>query len=164
MREAVGGSMSLMVIALFLLIVNCYLAFSVNYTKAFRVKNEILSIIEKYEGLTVDARSRIQTYMNQTNYRVNEGFLQWCTANGYQVERNDFGSFCYKCEKVDQTGNAHPNSKYKGTYYSVATFVNIDIPMINNLLPVTGNIFRVEGETEIIYSSGNNSEVCPNTT
>ena len=38
MKEATGGIFSLEFIIVFLLILNGYMAFNVNYTKAFRVK------------------------------------------------------------------------------------------------------------------------------
>ncbi len=159
MREAVGGAMSLQIIVIFMLVINCYLAFSVNYTKAFRTKNEIRSIVEKNEGLTNSAVAQIEDYMQKTRYKTNVRFENWCENNGYSVSRNAYSSFCYKYELVDQTGTSSENSMYKGAYYTIATFVNIDIPLINNLLPLGGNLFVVKGETALIYSSGNNSEV-----
>ena len=60
MKEAFGGIFTLQFIVVFMIIVNCFLAFSVNYTKAFRAKNEIRSIIEKNEGLTCSAMKQIE--------------------------------------------------------------------------------------------------------
>ena len=37
-----------------------------------------------------------------------------------------------------------------GTYYSVITFVNIDIPVINNLIGL-GDFLSISGETRTIY-------------
>lgn len=155
MRDAISGVMSLQIVVIVLIVMNCYLAFSVNYTKAFRVKNEILSIIEKNEGLTDDAKAQINQLMLDNNYRMNERFRIWCGNNGYDVT-NDIGagSFCYKRELVDVTGNGNINNTYKGSYYTVATFVNIDLPLVNNILPFAGNLFLVKGETALIYSSG----------
>ena len=42
MRDAFGGIANMVVIIVFLVIVSGYLAFNVNYTKAFRVKNKII--------------------------------------------------------------------------------------------------------------------------
>lgn len=156
MRDAISGAMTLQIIVIFLIIINCYLAFSVNYTKAFRVKNEIRSIIEKNEGLTEDAKSQINDLMLKTNYAMNPEFEKWCEDpdNGYTVVRLTAGSFCYKYNKVDVAGTSNPGSKYKGAYYTVATFVNVDLPLVNNLLPFAGNLFLVKGETALIYSSG----------
>ena len=64
-----GGVFSLEFIIVFLLILNGYMAFNVNYTKAFRVKNEIRSIIQKNEGLTDSAMEQIEEYMDEVKYR-----------------------------------------------------------------------------------------------
>lgn len=155
MRDAISGAMTLQIIVIFMIIINCYLAFSVNYTKAFRVKNEIRSIIEKNEGLTDAAKEQINDLMLRTNYKMNEKFEDWCVINGYLVADDiDAGSFCYKYQKVDISGTSNDNDTYKGVYYTVATFVNIDLPLLNNFLPMAGNIFLVKGETALIYSSG----------
>lgn len=158
MKEAIGGVMSLQIIMIVLIVMNCYLAFSVNYTKAFRTKNEIRSIIEKNEGFTCSAADQINEYMLETNYNISDGYLSWCESNGYEVARLGNGSFCYKNNKVDITGTTDQNTTYKGSYYTVVTFVNLDLPLINKVLPFAGNIFAVKGETALIYSSGNNSE------
>lgn len=157
MRDAISGAMTLQIIVIFMIIINCYLAFSVNYTKAFRVKNEIRSIIEKNEGLTCSAKQQINDLMLKNNYKMNTKFEEWCNkkqADGWQVARLDAGSFCYKYHKVDVTGTSNDNALYKGAYYTVATFVNVDLPLVNNLLPFAGNLFLVSGETALIYSSG----------
>lgn len=159
MRDAISGALTLQIILIFMIIINCYLAFSVNYTKAFRVKNEILSIIEKNEGLTCSAMDQINDFMLKNNYKMNDEFTDWCTDNGYSVADADAGSFCYKYQKVDVQGTSNEDSKYKSAYYTVATFVNVDIPLINNIIPVAGNLFLVKGETSQIYSSGTNSEI-----
>ena len=154
MRDAISGAMSLQIIVIFLIIINCYLAFSVNYTKAFRVKNEIRSIIEKNEGFTCSAAKQINDLMLKNKYKMNPKFENWCSTNGYTVAKLPAGSFCYKYEKVNVDGNAAGSSIYKGAYYTVATFVNVDLPLVNNLLPFAGNLFLVKGETALIYSSG----------
>lgn len=153
-RDAISGAMTLQIIVIFMIIINCYLAFSVNYTKAFRVKNEIRSIIEKNEGLTCSAVEQINDLMLRTNYKITTEFEDWCTNNGYEVARLNAGSFCYKYQAVDVSGTYKEDNRYKGAYYTVATFVNIDLPLLNNFLPFAGNLFLVKGETALIYSSG----------
>lgn len=83
MKDAISGAMSLQIIVIFMLIVNGYLAFSVNYTKAFRVKNEIISIIEKNEGLmnangvNNNAATQIVQYMKSVNYHLHQVLYPW---------------------------------------------------------------------------------------
>lgn len=156
MRDAVGGTFSITAIVIFLIIVNCFLAFSVNYTKAFRAKNEVRSIIEKNEGLTCNAMHQIEDVLNKNNYRISSSGL--CSKYGYKTAlgRNNTPLFCYKVEKVDITGASNSNTTYKGAYYTVVTFVNIDIPIFNKIFDTVANVFMVKGETALIYSSGIN--------
>jgi len=151
MRDAIGGTFSIQIILFFLIIINSYLAFSVNYTKAFRIKNNIIAIIEQQEGYTTgtslsqedrSAEERIFTLMKNANYtisrnnlRCNEGYTEI-----YSTTQNT--GFCLQL---------HKNADGSG-YYSVITQVNIDIPIVNNLLPLSG-IFSIKGETKSIYSN-----------
>ena len=61
MRDAFGSLISIQVILAFVLLINGYLAYSVNYTRAFRVKNGIINIIEQYEGHTEAAKDKISS-------------------------------------------------------------------------------------------------------
>lgn len=150
MRDAIGGTFSLQIILFFLVVINAYLAFSVNYTKAFRIKNNIIAIIEQQEGYTTSsalgdtdsAQTRIFNLMKSANYtidrnslRCNEGYTQI-----YDTMQNT--GFCLQL---------HKNADGSG-YYSVITQVNIDIPIVNNILPLSG-IFSIKGETKSIYSN-----------
>ena len=47
MRDAFGGVANLVIIVVFLVLVSGYLAFNVNYTKAFRVKIKLNPLIEQ---------------------------------------------------------------------------------------------------------------------
>ena len=50
MRDAFGGIVNIVLVAIFLVIVSGILGLVVNYTKAFRMKNTVISAIEQYEG------------------------------------------------------------------------------------------------------------------
>ncbi len=154
MKEAIGGVFTIQIILFFIILVNGYLAFSVNYTKAFRVKNEILSLIEQHEGLTEDAKTSIHNYLNRVNYRIPDSYFRVLQRDGYYCETGE--GYCVKVFAA--LADSGINQTYKGSYYSVVTFVNVDIPIINKILPLTG-ILQVKGETKMIYSSGNNSEI-----
>lgn len=173
MKEAIGGAMTIQIIIVFLLIINAYLAFNVNYTKAFRVKNEIISIIEKNEGLTGadissssgaisgcqpgdNACSQIQTYLSQVGYNTNEFD---CNR-----DRNDTGytrmpgGYCVKAILEGTHNSSDLGSTYVGSHYAVKTFVKINFPVLDKFLPVLSNVFAVKGETKTIYSSGTDTE------
>ena len=50
MRDALGGTVTLFIISVFIVLALGYLAFNVNYTKAFRMKDKIVSVYETYNG------------------------------------------------------------------------------------------------------------------
>lgn len=156
-----GGVFTLQAIVLALLIIMSLMAFAVNYSKAFRVKNEIRSIIEKSEGLTPTAESQINEMIRKHQYFLSDVYVDACKNLGYDVYESTSESgvgvrFCIKCNYANNLGELNQNPDYQGAYYSIVTFVNIDIPIVNNLIPFTANFFKISGETSLIYASHNN--------
>ena len=166
MRDAIGGVLIIEIIIVFLLIINSYLAFSVNYTKAFRVKNRIVSIIENYEGLTAvenGSERAIDDMMFENHYSINIEYIKRCGnldgAKTYKPVYNKNGGFCYYETETSESGQGIASETYKGSVYSVAVFVNIDLPVLNKIFPYFSNVFAIKGETKTIYSSGYNTEL-----
>lgn len=146
MRDAFGGVVNLSMIVVFLVLVCGYLAFNVNYTKAFRVKNYIITTIEQYEGtcgLNSPCRSKIRSYINQVGYNASSLDL---TSEGYECDRT-YG-YCYKEFKVQNSSGAY-NEHNEQYYYRVVTQINIDIPIINKIMPGL-RIFQISGNTKAI--------------
>jgi flagellar basal body-associated protein FliL len=50
MREAIGATWIFSIVIVFIVVFTGYLAFSVNYAKAFAMKDSIIDILEKYNG------------------------------------------------------------------------------------------------------------------
>lgn len=156
MKESIGGVVNIMFIGVFLLVVSAYLALSVSYNKAFRVKNKIIKIIEQNDGLTADARTEISNQMRQIRYNQNNDFQMKCgtDVNGskiYNYECN--GGYCVAWVPSDDELNSG--------YYRVATSILIDIPILKKISGI--NIFTVAGDTITIYPDKDvNPEVKPN--
>ena len=69
MNEGIGSTTILVVIAVFIAIVSAYLAYNVNYTKAFRMKNKIVSLYEEYNGQCFnDCQAKIRDYARDIGY------------------------------------------------------------------------------------------------
>ena len=64
MRQAIGSTWILQLVIVFILIFVAFLALSINYTKAYKIKNELLSIIEKYEGVNSGENGSISIINN----------------------------------------------------------------------------------------------------
>lgn len=147
MRDAFGGVVNLAMIVVFLVLVCGYLAFNVNYTKAFRVKNYIITTIEQYEGNctneTSDCAQKIQEYINQVGYSAPNFTMDGDNVTchyGYCIQKFDVGS----------SSDAFSEGK-KQFYYKVVTQINIDIPIVNRIMPGL-KIFQVSGNTKMITS------------
>lgn len=58
MREAIGGTWLFGLVILFIALFASFLAYSISYTRAFNVKNEIINLIERNEGFTSCVRGQ----------------------------------------------------------------------------------------------------------
>ncbi|MDO5393509.1 MAG: hypothetical protein Q4F33_02810 [Mycoplasmatota bacterium] len=147
MRDAFGGVANLVIIVVFLVLVSGYLAFNVNYTKAFRVKNKIISTFEQYEGqCAIDANNQchiqILEYMKQLGYDAPNFDL---TGDGYTCGNG----YCFKKIDIAKPATSSTDDTKDRAYFKVVTQINIDIPIINKILPGL-KIFQVSGDTKPI--------------
>ena len=49
MKEAIGGSWLMQIVIFFVLLFAAFLCFAINYTRAFKVKNELIKTIQRYQ-------------------------------------------------------------------------------------------------------------------
>lgn len=152
MREAFGGSWLLGFVALFIVLFSAYLAVSINYTKAFKAKNQIINIIEQNEGMSKsvgDVRNKtdeelskgkstedkIYSYLKQTGFIIDKDTISGRCPDDSEDVTLYAGGYCVK-----------GISTREGKYYKVTTFVKIELPVIwvNITVPI-------KGETKIMY-------------
>jgi hypothetical protein len=50
MREGIGGTFNLTLLFFFILIISGFALFATNYYRAFNVKNNLITLTEKYEA------------------------------------------------------------------------------------------------------------------
>lgn len=143
MRESIGGTWLFQIAIVFILLFAGYLALSVNYSRAFKVKNEIISIIERNEGPTTKAQSQITQYLGTVNHTV----VGKCETDetAFMSTHYGRGAYCLKKTCVD----GHVISR---AYYKVTVFFKFDLPVVGDLFT-----FRVVGETKVIYKPEDNS-------
>ena len=65
MREAIGGTWLFGLVITFIVFFASFLAVSINYAKAFDIKNNIVDLIGKYEGNNACARQKIGEYLKE---------------------------------------------------------------------------------------------------
>ncbi len=142
MRDAMGGTVALVIIVVFIVIALGYMAFNVNYTKAFRMKNKIISVYEDYDGNCLgECRNAIKSYAKTLGYSTGNNMS---CPNGYY---NSDDLYCYK--KVDASNKSIDgivdDAKSK-SYYRIITKINVEIPIINNILDL--RVFYITGDTK----------------
>lgn len=158
MRQAIGTTWILQLVIIFMLIFVAFLALSINYTKAFKIKNELVTIVEKYEGVTQGENSPVyllNNYLRYNNYTVmgkcNEG--DWGNQNLdepilEEVKTNERYYYCVR--KIDDSTESSP---YKAKY-KVRIFFKFSLPVIGDIFT-----FSVEGTTISIKESSNDIDV-----
>ena len=108
------------------------------------VKNYIITSLEQYEGNCKSGTAcsnKIQAYIKQVGYSAPDFHLEDDYICNY--------GYCYKEFKVSkETGDAVSESKEQ-VYYRVVTQINIDIPIINKIMPGL-KIFQISGNTKLI--------------
>lgn len=141
MREAFGGTFTIQLILLFLAIYIAFIAVALNYAKAFRVKNQIINIIEQNEGFDFDnsaegsTQNEINNYLRKVSYYVN-------LTN---IKNNNINDN-YKCYSAGYCIEKKATDDIEGTYYKVTTYVNIDMQVfnLNFTIPIQGETRKIE--------------------
>lgn len=156
MRDAYGGIVNIVIIVVFLVIVSGYLAFNVNYTKAFRTKNRIISYFEEYEGnceVGTECAAKIKDYMgaigyNAANISINANDYNCANSSGSNITCNCLNNmgYCYVRTIVESKDGTDVRQK---AVFKIITAINIDVPIINKILPGL-RTFQVSGDTKQI--------------
>lgn len=154
MREAIGATWIMGIVITFIALFSGFLAFSINYSKAFKVKNGIVERIEKHSGLNEDAVKDISSFLKEIGYNAT-GKCDMLLSD----EQLKFAGF-----RIDEGTTSHPNKNGKynfciqkissqsvsgqmnTAYYKVYVFFSLSIPVIENFTK-----FDVTGETKNIY-------------
>ena len=153
MKEAVGGVSLFNIVIVLVLLFTGYISLSINYSKAYNVKNELTNIIKNQGGVCVDTSiplcnnfaEQIQDYFGEVSYHSNGN----CEKDWYGFSRDGRlleegaknAAFCVKGIKL-QSNSELPNA----LYYQVKVFYQLDLPIFSSLFN-----FSVSGETSRIY-------------
>ena len=144
MRDALGGTVTLVIVVFFIVFALGYIAFNVNYTKAFRMKDKIISLYEDYGGeclgLSSGCQDAISSYAKELGYAVSGNLT---CPKGYTPVNNLYCELKVEVGKDDDGKNFNPVSK---KYYKIITKINLDIPIISNIFDF--RFFYISGDTK----------------
>ena len=157
MRESMGGAWLLQLMIVFILLFVAFLTVSINYTRAFRVKNEVLSFLEREEGLTNKATvandfggayQLINNYLKLSGYKNKgacpigenyKGITSLDVDNGNEYVED--GTKYYYCVKKTRT----QKNNNQAAYYDVILFFDFNLPVFGNI-----TTYSVVGTTSVI--------------
>ena len=163
MREAVGSTWIFGLVMSFTLIFSAFLVLALTYAKAYKIKNEMISIIEKYEGITTSDSLNNMGSLNSINrYLLNNNY----TAKG-TCEVGDYGISDLNSDYLEPINNSNSSNKY---FYCVRNdIINKNCSVVFKIkifydfnLPVIGRLkkFSITGETnEIMYGFFQKSKI-----
>ena len=139
MREATGGALLVNIILTFIIIFLALLATSVNYSKAFKVNNRIVNLIEKNQTYNSSTKNAIGKYLK------NVGYIVTTSQNFCEREKSRFVPDVRRATSIySDIGYRYcvyqVEDSYNKIYYKVVTYMYFDIPVLNEIIkiPVTG--------------------------
>ena len=75
MKAVSESTWTFQMIIFFMLIFACFLTLVLSYNKAYTIKNRMLSIVEKYEGITSESLKIINGYVLEKGYKMYNGHV-----------------------------------------------------------------------------------------
>ena len=161
MREAIGGTWITQLVITFMFLFVAFLALSINYSRAYKTKNEVMSIIEKKNGITQESINILSNYLRNIGYkesgRCPKGYY------GVTIRENGGKATAIKEELSAKKYNLciakNPSSSvnFKGkSFYEVRLFFKFNLPIIGNIY-----VFHVDGQTkDVSYPLDKTEGVC----
>ena len=171
MRESIGGTWLFSIVVLFIALFAAFLAYSISYTRAFNVKNEIINYIERNEGFVTYApgdrgcqdsdikncsiddllksdnvEANILGTIKKAGYNYTAASGLDCTTVGHANPKTQEGGYCLT--KYCKSDSDRDRQYY--VYYKVTTFIAIKLPVVNIVMNVP-----ISGETKSIYYDQN---------
>lgn len=167
MKEALGGIGLFQIVIVFILLFTGVMCLTINQSKAFGVKDEIITIIQNAE-VTEDYNLSDNTVAIITNHLKNAGYRTTgkCPSEewvGYSrdgvIVKND-ATFCIKIHDVTKAFYSDVEDKCsndkcdvitdmdypKMVYYEVALFYELDVPIIKYFMN-----FKTYGSTKLLF-------------
>ncbi len=151
MRDALGGTVTLVIIVVFIVIALGYMAFNVNYTKAFRMKDKIITLYDDFDGqCTTKCENAIRDYARTIGYSTDHSLH--CPKDFTSVNE----LYCAKREDYQDQDNSRSSSSIaqiagksdikEKEYYKIVTKINLKIPIISNVFDF--RFFYIYGNTK----------------
>ena len=142
MRESFGGAFMIKLVLIFIVVYISFMAVAINYAKAFRVKNQVINMIEQWQYNGEDTvRDEIEAYLRSANYSSEANYTGGdgaCPAMDGVAAINTLRNYRY-CVYKHQT--------VKGDYYTVKAYQTYNFPLIGDIIKVR---YSITGDTQVL--------------
>ena len=149
MKESFGSTWTMQLMFGFTLLLVSFLAVNISYSKSFKIRNEVTSIIEKNGGFTTEAKEIINDYIRNSGYKstgkcpYHSGDLEYgisdlasgVTPTQITLTNNDNYFYCIKKHNAN-------NSQVTDINYEIIMFYKFNIPLFGDFAT-----FTVKGKT-----------------
>ena len=145
MKDAIGGSLLLNIVVIFTSIIILFFVTMLTYTKAYKIKNRIIEVIEKNEKYDSVTKTELNSDLHRAGYvtATKDQIDKKCEkGNLNSLQSGETGYlYCVYCKDYDnQTGKCAQE-----TTYEVVTYIHFNLPVIGNMMT-----FAVKGETKTL--------------
>ncbi len=145
MKEAIGNTIVFQWVIFFIFTLLMVLIVSIMYSRSFKVRNEIITIIEFHQGFNNDARAEINQFLGDIGYRRVAYYAQRGRTLAESCEARIAGEQD-RWTWVADTGDDFFYCLYRSdnqNMFRVEVYLHIDLPMLGEFLS-----FPVRGETK----------------
>ncbi len=177
MKESIGGTWIFVLVITFLALFTTFVSVSTNYSRCYKIKDEILISLERGHGINSESITTINKYLKGTGYSstgscpddgncwypfsVNDSY----SGSNYHTVGDRKTNYCVTKytitsrsvgEDVIYTNGpvGHPES----AYYGVVIFFRLEWPILRQMFSI-----NISGETSIIYLVNDFDEIENNT-
>lgn len=159
MRNAYGAMWIFAICLIFTILMTAFLAISINYAKAFRIKSYIVSSIEEHEGYSGSLDEQIHNYFYNQGYDASGKCENYISVSGYDddwelqacIEPNENGR-CGACVYRIMATQRENGMCAERARYRVVSFFKFDFPVVRSY-----TTFQVAGESRYIFDFANSS-------
>ena len=161
MRETIASTWVYQLVIIFVLIFVAFLVLSLTFSKNYKTKNEMINIIEKYDGVNTKSLQIINNYLSNGKGRVkgkcptsgNWIGVKSLDSTNLEVEKATQGTKYYYCINKKWSKSTYQLDSNKTTkvvkskmFYQIKIFFQFNLPIVGNIYT-----FTVDGTTNDIF-------------
>lgn len=158
MRDAFGGTFMVQILLVFIIIFVGFISISINYGKAFRVKNYVIDYLEENEisSLNLSANAKLELKTAIEEMAVKNKYVDSNSNICNQIEQTN-KMICINGIVIEENSSVRKHG-VEYVYYTVNTYIGYNLGFFNSLLSLGRNkstssingYFRISGESKVI--------------